>query len=84
MAIWIASGNRENWEVVKTHNIWGVPKRSKNLHTRVKAGDTILMYARSETRSKKVVPFSSPRRVCGNRALLRCTTALYCSSPEGR
>ncbi|QXO95901.1 EVE domain-containing protein [Methanospirillum purgamenti] len=56
MAIWIASGNRENWEVVKTHNIWGVPKRSKSLHTRVKVGDTILMYTRSEVRGKDVLP----------------------------
>jgi len=56
MAIWIASGNRENWEIVKKHNIWGVPKRSKSLHTRVKVGDTILMYARSETHAKEVFP----------------------------
>ncbi len=56
MAIWIASGNRENWEVVKKHNIWGVPKRSKGLHSRVKVGDTILIYARSETHAKEVLP----------------------------
>lgn len=56
MAIWIASGNRENWEVVKKHNIWGVPKRSKSLHSRVKVGDTILMYARSETHAKEIFP----------------------------
>lgn len=56
MAIWIASGNRENWEVVKKYNIWGVPKRSKSLHTRVKVGDIILMYARSETHAKEVFP----------------------------
>ena len=56
MAIWIASGNRENWEVVKKHNIWGVPKRSKGLHSRVKVGDTILIYARSETHAKEVFP----------------------------
>lgn len=56
MAIWIASGNRENWEVARKHNIWGVPKRSRSLHTRVKVGDTILMYARSEVHSKEVFP----------------------------
>lgn len=56
MAIWIASGNRENWKVVKKHNIWGVPKRSRSLHTRVKVGDTILRYARSETHAKEVFP----------------------------
>jgi predicted RNA-binding protein len=56
MAIWIASGNRENGEVARKHNIWGVPKRSKGLHSRVKVGDTILMYARSETHAKEVFP----------------------------
>ena len=56
MAIWIASGNRENWEGVKKHNIWGVPKRSKGLHSRVKVGDIILIYARSETHVKEVFP----------------------------
>lgn len=56
MAYWIASGNRENWEIVKKHNIWGVPKRSKGLHSRVKVGDSILMYARSEIHTKEVFP----------------------------
>ncbi len=56
MAIWIASGNRENWEIVKKHNIWGVPKRNKGLHSRVKVGDTVLMYARSETHANEVFP----------------------------
>ena len=56
MAYWIASGNRENWEIVETHNIWGVPKRSKSLHFRVKPGDTILMYVRSEVHGKELLP----------------------------
>lgn len=56
MAYWIASGNRENWEVVKTQNIWGVPKRSRLLLDRVKVGDTILMYARSEVHGKEMLP----------------------------
>ena len=56
MAYWIASGNRENWEIVKKHNIWGVPKRSKSLHFRVKPGDTILMYVRSEVHGKDILP----------------------------
>jgi len=55
MTIWIASGNRENWEVARKHNIWGVPKRSKALHSRKKKGDTILIYARSETHAKEVL-----------------------------
>lgn len=56
MVYWVASGNRTNWEVVKKYHIWGVPKRSKSLHSRVKIGDTILMYTRSETHGKEVYP----------------------------
>ncbi|MBN1166067.1 MAG: EVE domain-containing protein [Methanospirillaceae archaeon] len=56
MAVWIASGNRQNWEVAKKLNIWGVPKRSKGLHSRVKPNDIILMYVRSETRGDTVLP----------------------------
>ncbi len=56
MAYWIASGNRQNWEVVKKSNIWGVPKRSQSLLNRVKVGDTILMYVRSEVHGKEVLP----------------------------
>jgi predicted RNA-binding protein len=56
LAYWIASGNRENWKIIKNHNIWGVPKRSKSLHTRVKVGDTILMYVRSEVHGKEIFP----------------------------
>lgn len=55
MTYWIASGNRENWEVVKKH-IWGVPKRSRSLHDRVKVGDHILIYARSEAHGKEILP----------------------------
>ncbi|MDX8551966.1 EVE domain-containing protein [Methanospirillum sp. J.3.6.1-F.2.7.3] len=56
MTIWIASGNRENWEVARKHNIWGVPKRSRGFHSRVKKGDTILIYARSETHGRETLP----------------------------
>lgn len=52
----IAPGNRENYEVVKKHNIWGVPKRSRSLHSRVQPGDTILMYIRSEVHRKDLLP----------------------------
>lgn len=58
MAYWVASGNRTNWEVVKKHNIWGVPKRSQALHGRVKIGDTILIYTRAEIHGKEIYPSS--------------------------
>lgn len=56
MVYWVASGNRTNWEVVKKYHIWGVPQRSKSLHSRVKIGDNLLMYSRSETYEKEIYP----------------------------
>ncbi len=56
MKYWIASGNRENWNVVKEKNIWGVPKGSKGLHSRVNVSDHILIYVRSETHGHDVLP----------------------------
>ncbi|MDI6720716.1 MAG: EVE domain-containing protein, partial [Methanomicrobiales archaeon] len=42
----IASSNRDNWKILDVKQIWGVPKRNKNLMHRVKPGDTILVYVR--------------------------------------
>ncbi|MDI6867724.1 EVE domain-containing protein, partial [Methanoculleus sp.] len=46
MTHWIASSNRDNWKILDAKQIWGVPKRNKNLMHRVKPGDTILVYVR--------------------------------------
>ena len=48
MACWIASLNRENWEVVMRKHVWGVPRRNRNIMQRVQLGDTILFYVRQE------------------------------------
>lgn len=56
MSYWIATGNRTNWEIVKINKIWGIPKRNKNIHIRVKEGDIILMYVRLEGRGNNVLP----------------------------
>lgn len=56
MTYWIASGNRNNWEIVKKEKIWGIPKRSKKLFSRVKVGDNILLYVRSEVHGREILP----------------------------
>ena len=56
MTRWIASLNRENWDVVKKKHIWGVPKRNKSLMQRVKPGDTILVYVRQEKEGDTILP----------------------------
>ncbi|KUG19208.1 hypothetical protein ASZ90_011081 [hydrocarbon metagenome] len=48
MTRWIASLNRENWEVVREKQVWGVPKRNQNVVQRVKLGDSILFYVKQE------------------------------------
>lgn len=48
MTYWICITNRENWEVIKRHNVWGVPKKHKNTLSRVKPGDKLVIYVRQE------------------------------------
>ncbi len=56
MTHWIASSNRDNWEVVGKKHVWGVPKRNKNIMQRVKPGDTILFFVRQEKRDDEILP----------------------------
>lgn len=56
MTIWIASTNRENWEVIKKNNLWGVPKRYKNSITRTRVGDKILIFVRQESVGGTILP----------------------------
>lgn len=36
--------NKENWEIVKNKNIWGVSERNKNKISQVAHGDIIVFY----------------------------------------
>ncbi|MDI6720600.1 MAG: EVE domain-containing protein [Methanomicrobiales archaeon] len=56
MTHWIASSNRDNWKILDAKQIWGVPKRNKNLMHRVKPGDTILVYVRQEKEGDTILP----------------------------
>lgn len=56
MTYWIASSNRTNWEIIRANSIWGVPKRNKSLLVRVRPGDEILIYVRSEQDKDQILP----------------------------
>jgi len=56
MTIWMASTNRENWEVIKKKNLWGVPKRNKNSIERSSPGDKILIFVRQENLGDDILP----------------------------
>lgn len=56
MTYWIASTNRQNWGIIKTHNIWGIPKRHKTIHSRVKKGDILLIFVSQQKEGEKVLP----------------------------
>ncbi|KAF5092043.1 EVE domain protein [anaerobic digester metagenome] len=56
MTYWIASTNRQNWDIIKTHNIWGIPKRHKNIHSRVKKGDILFIFVSQQKEGDKMLP----------------------------
>ena len=56
MTIWIASTNRDNGEIIKKKNLWGVPKRNKNSIERSKPGDIILIFVKQEIMGDEVLP----------------------------
>ncbi|MBP2132191.1 putative RNA-binding protein [Methanomicrobium sp. W14] len=56
MTVWIASTNRDNWEIIRKNNIWGVPKRNKKSIERSKPGDKILIFVKQETVEDTIIP----------------------------
>jgi predicted RNA-binding protein len=56
MTYWIASTNLRNWEIIKTHNIWGIAKRHKTIHSRVKIGDSLLIFVSQQKEGDDVLP----------------------------
>ncbi|MDD4127144.1 MAG: EVE domain-containing protein [Methanomicrobium sp.] len=56
MTIWIASTNRDNWEIIKKKNLWGVPKRNRNSIERSKPKDKILIFVRQEIVGNTILP----------------------------
>lgn len=48
MTYWLCITNEENWNVVKTKNVWGIAERHRNMIAKVRTGDTLLMYLKQE------------------------------------
>ncbi|WP_456321128.1 EVE domain-containing protein [Palaeococcus sp. (in: euryarchaeotes)] len=55
MAYWLCITNRDNWEVVKKKNVWGVPKRHRNTIAKVKPGDKLVFYVKQERKDKQIL-----------------------------
>jgi predicted RNA-binding protein len=53
---WLCISTRANDEVTRKKQIWGVAKRFVNTISRVKKGDTLLMYTMQEIVDGKVIP----------------------------
>jgi len=56
MTYWFASSNRDNWEIVRQKNIWGVPKRNKSIIERVKPGDKVVVYVAQQKDGETILP----------------------------
>lgn len=56
MVRWLAISNRENSDIVIKKHIWGVPRRSINVISRVQPGDTVLVYVGQKIVDKEVLP----------------------------
>ena len=56
MTRWLAISSRENSEVVIKRHIWGVPRRYINTISRVKPGDTVLIYVGQKVIDREVLP----------------------------
>lgn len=55
MTYWLCITNRENWEVVKEKNVWGVPRRHRNTIAKVNPGDKLVFYVKQERKDKQVL-----------------------------
>lgn len=53
---WLCISTRANDEVTRKKHVWGVAKRFVNTISRVKTGDTLLMYTMQEIVEREVMP----------------------------
>lgn len=56
MNYWIASSNRTNWDIILKELTWGIPKRNKNLQSRVSIGDSIVVFVKQEGQTDTIIP----------------------------
>jgi predicted RNA-binding protein len=58
MARWLCISTRENDRISRQNNVWGVARKYINPISRVKIGDTLLMYTMQEIANKEILPSS--------------------------
>ncbi len=56
MTYWLCITTEENWKVIRSKNVWGVPERHKNTIMKVKPGDKLLIYLKQENIKGEVKP----------------------------
>lgn len=53
---WLCISTRANDEVTRNQLVWGVAKRFANIISRVKIGDTLLIYTMQEIVDREIIP----------------------------
>lgn len=53
---WLCITSRENWEIIRKQNVWGVSDRHRKTLMQVKEGDKLVFYVKQEVRGKEKTP----------------------------
>ena len=84
MVRWLAIANRANWDVVQKKHVWGVPQRNRNIITRVKLGDTVLIYVGQEKNDDETLPSSVVGEFTVTSEAYEDHGHLHCSVADGQ
>ena len=79
MAYWLCITTEENWKVIREKNVWGVPDRHKNTIAKVKPGDKLVIYVKTDkvVKDPKIVavyevvsePFKDSTRIFSSKGM---------------
>ncbi len=56
MTYWIASTNRQNWNIIQKQKVWGIPKRHKTIYARVNKVDYLLIFVSQQKDGQIIHP----------------------------
>jgi len=56
MKYWVCVTTQDNWEIIKSKNVWGVTERAKNILSRVAVGDRLIFYVIQTRKDGEVIP----------------------------
>jgi len=66
MKYWLCVTNQKNWEVIREKNIWGVEERHRDVISKVRPGDRLLIYVMTTKKGNETLP---PRIVAAYEAV---------------